>query len=152
MNRNAEAWARFGRALREARLREGLTQEQLAGEAGVSTKSVQDAEGGKVPKARMPYTLTAIAKTLGWPVGSVDAVLGGAPPPGGWQDVSVPVDEETVVGILTSAIVRATDNVTAAEIRNATQLAIDELRRRGIIRDGKHGGQEAFIQPAATGQ
>jgi hypothetical protein len=106
----------------------------VAEKADVSTKSVQDAEAGKVPKSRMPYTLAPIAMALGWPGGAVDAVLEGAEPPGGWQSVPAQVvDADLVAGVITNAIVRATDHVTAAEIRNATQLALDELRRHGLF-------------------
>lgn len=86
-----------------------------------------------MPKSRMPYTLAPIAKSLGWPVGAVDSVLDGGEPPGGWRDVQVQIDDDTIAGILTNAIVRATDNATAAEIRRATQLAMDDLRRHGFL-------------------
>lgn len=130
---NPEAWARLGRALREARERAGLTQGELAEAAGVSKKSVGDAEAGKVPRSRMPYTLAQIAKALDWPSGAVERVLDGGDPPAGWQSVSVTLDEQAVTGILTNALVRATDNVTAAEIRHATKIAVEELRRHGLL-------------------
>lgn len=135
MTRDPDAWARLGRALRAARERQGLSQAELAERAAVSTKSVQDAEAGRVPKRRMPYTLAPIAKALGWPSGAVDAVLAGAEPPGGWQDVRVEVTGDQVEAVISNAMVRAMDNVTSAEIRKATQLAIDDLRRRGLLRD-----------------
>lgn len=133
MNRDPQAWARLGRALKNARERQGTTQEDLARQAGVSSRTVHEAEGGKVPKSRMPYTLAPIARALGWPAGSVEAVLGGAEPPGGWTDIPVHVDPETVTAIIGNAMLRAADNVTAAEIRRATQIAVEELRRAGII-------------------
>ncbi|MFD9834455.1 helix-turn-helix domain-containing protein [[Kitasatospora] papulosa] len=137
MNRDPEAWARLGHALRRARDHQGLTQQELAERADVSSRSVQEAEGGKVPASRMPYTLSRIAAALGWPEGAVTAVLDGSPPPGdGWQDAPVPqrlIDEEQLAGIMTNAMVRATEHATAAEIRAATKIALDELRRHGVI-------------------
>lgn len=136
MNRDPEAWARLGRALRNAREHRGLTQSELGELAGVSGRSVQDAEGGAVPKARMPYTIGRIASALGWPEGAVDTVLEGHGPPGdGWQDMSVQqhLDEEQLAGIMTHAMVRATEHATTAEIREATRLALDELRRQGYL-------------------
>ena len=136
MNRDPKAWARLGRALRSAREHRGLTQQELGELAGTSGRSVQDAEAGKVPQARMPYTLGKIASALGWPEGAVDAVLEGAAPPGeGWRDVPapLPIDEERLEGILTNAMVRATEHATAAEIRAATKIALDELRKNGLL-------------------
>lgn len=135
MNRDPKAWARLGQALAHARQAQSLSQDEVAERASVSTASVQSAEAGKVPKSRMPYTVPAIAAALGWPDGAVDAVLNGEEPPGGWKDVSVQfvIDEEQFEAILTNAMVRATDNVTSAEIRAATKIALDELRRQGLL-------------------
>ncbi|MEU0667143.1 helix-turn-helix transcriptional regulator [Streptomyces lavendulocolor] len=134
MNRDPEMWARLGQALKQARLARGLSQAELADAAGASTASVQSAEAGVVPKARMPITYARIATALGWPPGSVEAVLNGEAPPG-WSDVSVQqqIDADVLEGVITNAMVRATDNATAAEIRAATKIALDELRRRGLI-------------------
>lgn len=133
MTQDPDTWSRLGGALRESRERQGLTQDELAVKAGVSTKSVQDAEAGKVPKSRMPYTLAPIAKALGWPAGAVDSMLAGGEPPGGWQDVGVGIEGDEVEAIFTNAMVRATNNATAAEIRNAVKIAMDDLRRRGYV-------------------
>ncbi|WP_371612919.1 helix-turn-helix domain-containing protein [Streptomyces clavifer] len=144
MNRDPQSWARLGRALRTAREHRGLTQQEVGKMADVSARSVQDAEGGAVPKARMPYTIGRIASALGWPEGGVDAVLDGGPPPGdGWQTASVQqqIDEEQLAGIITHAMVRATEHATTAEIREATRLALDELRRQGYL------GETNGVQP-----
>ncbi|MCX4622840.1 multiprotein-bridging factor 1 family protein [Streptomyces albogriseolus] len=137
MTRDPRAWARLGGALRESREREGLTQAELAQRADVSVKSVQDAEAGKVPKSRMPYTLAPIAKALGWSAGSVDSVLAGEEPPAGWRTVRVDVEAEDsqVEAIIANAMVRATDSATGAEIRKAAKIALDELRRHGYLRE-----------------
>lgn len=135
MNRDPQAWAQLGAALARARQAQGLTQEEVAERAGCSTASVQSAEAGKVPKARMPYTVTQVATALGWPAGSVEAVLDGASPPGGWKDVPVQklLDAEQVETIFAGAMVRATENATPAEIKKAARLALDELRRQGLV-------------------
>lgn len=139
MNRDPDAWARLGRALRTAREQRRLSQEELADLAGVSVGSVQSLEAGTVPKARMPITLPPVAQALGWPAGAPEAVLGGEDPPaadGEWRDVPVPqqlLDEERVAGIMTNAMVRATEHATAAEIRAATRIALDEFRRQGLF-------------------
>jgi DNA-binding XRE family transcriptional regulator len=123
--------------MQQSRLAQGMDQKELAARAGVSLGSVQNAEAGAVPKARMPYTVPAIAAALGWPAGTVDAVLEGAEPPDGWQQVSVQpiVDAERLESIMTTAIVRAMDGATGAEIKQAVKNAMDELRRQGVLRE-----------------
>ncbi|MFE9363725.1 helix-turn-helix domain-containing protein [Streptomyces sp. NPDC006978] len=136
MNRDPQSWARLGRALRTAREHRGLTQQELGELAGTSARSVQEAEGGAVPKSRMPYTIGRIASALGWPEGGVDAVLEGEAPPGdSWQDVPVQPrpDEAQWAGIMTNAMVRAMKDTPSGEIRKATELALDELRRQGYL-------------------
>ncbi|MFF9639433.1 helix-turn-helix domain-containing protein [Streptomyces bacillaris] len=140
MDRDPHAWARLGRKLKQARLAQGLKQSDIADEAGVSLASVQSAEAGTVPKSRMPITLSPIAAALGWRPGSVDVVLQGGEPyldtsEPAWRDVPVQqqIDEERLAGIMTTAMVRATEHATAAEIRAATRIALDELRRQGYL-------------------
>jgi len=135
MNRDPKAWARLGQALANARKALGLTQRELADQAGVSFNSVQNAEAGQPPKARMPQSLYPIAKALGWPDGTVDAVLGGGAPPGGWTDVSVQkqVDEARLEADITHANVRALRGASGAEIEAATKAALDVLRQHGLI-------------------
>ncbi|MFC7929129.1 helix-turn-helix domain-containing protein [Streptomyces cinereoruber] len=135
MNRDPEAWARLGQALTTSRQAQRLTQDELAERAGVSLGSVKNAEAGVVPKARMPYTVPAIARALGWPDGAVDAVLEGDGPPGEWGDVSVQqsVDIERLEADLTHANVRVLGGATGAEIEAATKAALDVLRQHGVI-------------------
>ncbi|MFD3535194.1 helix-turn-helix domain-containing protein [Streptomyces sp. NPDC058664] len=135
MNRDPKAWARLGQALATARKTLGLTQRDLAEQAGVSLNSVQNAESGQSPKARMPQSIYPIARALGWPDGAVDAVLGGGAPPGGWGDVSVQkqVDEARLEADLTYANVRALTGATGGEIEAATKAALDVLRQHGLI-------------------
>jgi DNA-binding XRE family transcriptional regulator len=136
MNRDPQTWARLGQALRNAREHLGHSQDELAALAHVSTASVQSAEAGTVPKSRMPFTLASIARALGWPQGAVDEVLAGAEPPGSqWRDVPVQqqLDAEQLAGIMTNAMVRATSKTTSDEIKEATRIALDELRRHGYL-------------------
>lgn len=135
MNRDPQAWARLGAALARARQAKGLTQEEVAERADCSIASVQSAESGRVPKARMPYTVTQVATALGWPAGTVEAVLDGADPPGGWKDVPVQalLDAEQVETIFAGAMVRATTSTTPAEIKKAVRIALDEMRRQGLV-------------------
>jgi transcriptional regulator with XRE-family HTH domain len=81
MNGSPEDWARLGAALRAARQYRGFSQGEVAEQAQVSLVSVQNAEAGRPPRARMPYTLAPTARVLGWPAGTVDEVLRGGPVP-----------------------------------------------------------------------
>lgn len=148
LNKDPKAWQRLGRALREARERRGTSQEELATEAGVSKGAVQAVEAGRVPKSRMPQTLAPIARALGWPAGGVELVLAGSEPPGGWQDIRVEIADEEVAAILTNAMVRATDNATATEIRKAAEIAVADLRRRGFLAELNDAHQNESNQNA----
>ncbi|MGW0914684.1 hypothetical protein ACWD1Z_23445 [Streptomyces sp. NPDC002784] len=77
---DAEAWSKLGRALRESREGGGHSRKALAGMAGVSEKSIQVAEEGRVPRGRMPQSIPRIAEGLGWPAGAVEQILSGADP------------------------------------------------------------------------
>lgn len=142
MNRDPHAWARLGQAIQQARMAQRLSQAQLAERAEVSLASVQNAEGGKPPKGRMPYTLPPIVAALGWPAGAIDSVLDGDDPPGGWRDIPArpPLDSDMVESVMTNAMVRATHGTTSAEIRAAVKIAVDALRDAGVLRetDGVH--------------
>lgn len=134
-----EAWARLGRALRQDRQQRGFTQRKLAALANVSVPALADAEGGRVPKSRMPYSLAKIAAALGWPAGSVEEVLGGAPPPRDW---TVGLAPSMVEKVLTQAIVQATSAVTAAEIRTAVAIALHEFRDAGMLAESGQIGYD----------
>lgn len=135
MNRDPKAWARLGQALATARKALRITQRELAEQAGVSFNSVQNAEAGQPPKARMPQSIYPIARALGWPDGAVESVLEGGSPPGDWADVSVQkqVDEARLEADLTHANVRALRGASGAEIEAATKAALDVLRQHGLI-------------------
>lgn len=135
MNRDPQAWARLGKAIAAKRQAEGLRQEDLATKAGVALGSVQNAEAGKVPKARMPQSLYPIVKALGLPDSWIDDVLADRIPPDNWRDVDVQsvVDEERLEADITNAFVRATEQTPSAEIKAATKAALDVLRQHGLI-------------------
>lgn len=129
-----QAWARLASALRAAREARQWTQAELADRAKVSARAVQDAERGRPPRLRMPYTLTPIARELGWPAGTVDTILAGGAAPG-WENAATRsgVDRRVLEAVITSAITRAVDNATSIEIRRAVALALEELARAGLV-------------------
>ncbi|MDT0306829.1 helix-turn-helix transcriptional regulator [Streptomyces sp. DSM 44917] len=135
MNRDPRAWQRLSRALREARGHKGLTQADLASLAGVSLAAVGAAEKGEPPEKRMPPTLPKIARALGWPAGAIETILEGADPPGGWTEPAARLDAGLVETVMTQAMVTATNQATAAEIRRAVTIAVDELRRHGVLNE-----------------
>lgn len=74
MNRD---WDVLGRAIKARREELGLTTQQaLADAAGVTRQSVQSLESGK-QRSRMPATIPAIEKSLGWEPGSAARILSG---------------------------------------------------------------------------
>ncbi|MFB7938782.1 helix-turn-helix domain-containing protein [Streptomyces sp. NPDC056049] len=134
MNRDPHAWARLAKALGATRAAAGMRQEDLARKAGVSLGSVQNAESGIPPKARMPQSLYPIVRALGLPDTWIDDTLEGESSDG-WRDVDVQsvVDEERLEADLTSAFVRASDKATGPEIREGVKAALDVLRQHGLI-------------------
>ncbi|MFJ5728762.1 helix-turn-helix domain-containing protein [Streptomyces paradoxus] len=72
-----EAWVKLGRTIRQHREEAGLSRRALAEKAGVSEKSIQVAEEGRVPRGRMPQSLSRIEEALGWAPGSSIAILKG---------------------------------------------------------------------------
>lgn len=73
--RDPEAWARLGRTIREHREEAGYSRRALAAKAGVSEKSIQVAEEGRVPRGRMPQSLGRIGEALGWMPGAYISIL-----------------------------------------------------------------------------
>ncbi|WP_405769357.1 helix-turn-helix domain-containing protein [Actinacidiphila glaucinigra] len=136
MNSDPAAWARLGQIIRDARASRGWTQEELAGRAGVSSRSIQETEYGRAPLRRMPPTLGRISKALEWPSGTIEAVLDGGVPPGWAEPEERPLaSAEQVSAIILRAALQSTDNVTAAEMRKLTALVVDELRQLGLVAD-----------------
>ncbi|MFH9134403.1 helix-turn-helix transcriptional regulator [Streptomyces sp. NPDC017524] len=80
LTRDPVAWARLGKAIRATRESQGLSRNALAVAAGVSEKSIQVAEEGRIPRARWPQSLTLIERALGWDPGNMQTILGGGSP------------------------------------------------------------------------
>lgn len=74
-----DEWARVGAAVRERREGLGLTQLQLATQAGVSESMVRVLETARRTSYR-GGNLRAIARALNWPDDAIDRVLAGRPP------------------------------------------------------------------------
>ncbi|MEU0354931.1 helix-turn-helix transcriptional regulator [Streptomyces cyaneofuscatus] len=132
----SEDYEALGRAVREARVRQGMTQTQLAEVAGVSRATLQNLErGGKLRS----LNLVKIESVLGWAPGSVQALLeGGAPSPiEKMPEVvgasSAALSEEELAQAVTSAMVATVDTVTAAEIREVARRMVEDLKQRGIL-------------------
>ncbi|RPK56184.1 anaerobic benzoate catabolism transcriptional regulator [Streptomyces sp. ADI96-02] len=132
----SEDYEALGRAVREARIRQGMTQTQLAEVAGVSRATLQNLErGGRLRS----LNLVKIESVLGWAPGSVQALLeGGAPSP--IEEMpeavgasSVTLSEEELAQAVTSAMVATVDTVTAAEIREVARRMVEDLKQRGIL-------------------
>lgn len=73
-------WAALGVALRERRAVLRLTQEELAGLAGVHAGTVKNYEAGKRAYDKIPKGALQIERALGWASGSVLAILNGGEP------------------------------------------------------------------------
>ena len=69
------AWTRLGDRVAAARVAAGFrTREAFAAHAGISSRTLGDVERGR-RESYDPATLAAIEHALGWPSGSVDAML-----------------------------------------------------------------------------
>lgn len=69
-------WERLGRALRAARLSEGVSQEDMATELGVGRSTIQKIERGHA-FGKPTLAIRAYARRVGWTEESVDRVLAG---------------------------------------------------------------------------
>lgn len=78
----------LGAAVREARLRSGLSQNAAAERAGLHVLTWRAVEHGR--RVAQPLTLSQVEKAVRWPAGTCQAVLGGGQPP---QAGSGPAEE-----------------------------------------------------------
>ncbi|MDF6043214.1 helix-turn-helix domain-containing protein [Streptomyces sp. JH14] len=123
--RDPEAWAKLGARIREHREEAGYSRRVLAEKAGVSEKSIQVAEEGRVPRGRMPQSLSRIERALGWPPGAYLSVLLGKPlvrtsgreveaeiePPNASDRIDVPVpDAAAAFRLIDARVVEATQS------------------------------------------
>ncbi|MFF9625411.1 multiprotein-bridging factor 1 family protein [Streptomyces griseosporeus] len=74
-----EDWARLGEVIRKSRDRQGYSRKRLSEMSGISEKSIQLTEEGRVP-TRWPKTVDALAAALEWKPGLVKKVLDGYDP------------------------------------------------------------------------
>lgn len=78
-----EAWAALGHAIRDDRMRQGLSQEQLAERVRakglrVTSRSIRNMEAGVVPKrGKKPPSLEPTVAALDWQPGWTDRILAG---------------------------------------------------------------------------
>ncbi|MDX2552786.1 hypothetical protein [Streptomyces stelliscabiei] len=71
-----EDWARLGVRVRESREAQGYSRKRLSEMAGLSEKSIQLTEEGRVP-TRWPKSLHVLEDALGWKVGRMVEILDG---------------------------------------------------------------------------
>lgn len=74
-----EDWARLGEVIRKSREQQGYSRKRLAEMSGVSEKSIQLAEEGRVP-TRWPKSIDALVAALEWVPGTDKRVLDGYDP------------------------------------------------------------------------
>lgn len=74
-----EDWARLGDAIRKSRGEQGLSRKKLSELSGISEKSIQITEEGRVP-TRWPKSLDALEVALGWVPGLMMKILDGVDP------------------------------------------------------------------------
>lgn len=74
-----QKWFRLGRALADARKAAGLTQVEVASAIGASRQPIQAIERGRGFE-KITGTMRSYARLVGWPEGSIEAVLAGGEP------------------------------------------------------------------------
>jgi len=79
MGRVEYDWTHLASAIRQRRDQIGMTQQQVAENAAVSTMTVRNLEAARA-YTRLPPSLGAVERALGWEHGSAQAVLAGGEP------------------------------------------------------------------------
>ena len=74
-------WQRVGDAVKDRRLALGWTQQEAADRSGVSLATWRLVESAGRERFQ-ELTLRGLARGLGWPVGAIDQLRAGGPPPG----------------------------------------------------------------------
>jgi DNA-binding XRE family transcriptional regulator len=117
-------------AVREARTRLGMTQNQLADAAGVARATLQALERGDAVR---PASVIKVEPVLGWPGGTGQTILRGEAAPAGVAAGAplslASLSESDLVRAISAALVAVADSLTAAEIREISQAAAAELKR-----------------------
>jgi transcriptional regulator with XRE-family HTH domain len=163
MDRNPQAWAELGKAIREDRERQSLTRDELAARViarggSITTRSIASLEKGVVPKKRdKPPTLGPTIAALGWPLGAEDRILAGESPEavlrGTGHEPQAPAapgrsPRETALELLPS-VYAFSRSAVAAGASLALRDTFDELAQRIIESIPARGGGGAALGLAA---
>jgi DNA-binding XRE family transcriptional regulator len=132
---DAEPLRRLAGLIAQRRVDLGMNKIDMARTAGLTITTYSKVEAGLSVR---DVTYAKIEPILGWALGSCRAVLdGGEPVPVSSSEVPgvviAAIPEEDLSQAVTSAMVAVADNLTAAEIREISRRAMEELKRRGVI-------------------
>lgn len=106
----------FGRIVREARLRQDMSQADLARRAGVNASSVSRAEGGVVQPTEA--TVISLANALGLDINRCLLAAGYAP------------KDARSINTVAASRRDGYDNSLPPDVLEAVEVILDELRRR----------------------
>lgn len=129
------AAAALAGAVQGRRLQLNLSIIRAASTAGLSKDTWKRVERAEPVR---DITYSKIEDVLGWTQGSIAEILGGGSPtliePAGGDGITFArIPEEDIGQAVTGAMVAVADNLTAAEIREVSRLAVEELKRRGLV-------------------
>ncbi|RLU79273.1 hypothetical protein CTZ27_37150 [Streptomyces griseocarneus] len=138
---DAPALDQLAAHITQRRLQLGLNKIDVARAAKLTITTYSRLEDGKSVR---DATYGKVEPVLGWAPGSCRAALDGAPPtvveplgpPGAYFSPVAPGDLARDVEQAVQDAAVAVTEMSAAEIRALKQRVVDELRRRGRIRDG----------------
>ncbi|KUL59627.1 helix-turn-helix domain-containing protein [Streptomyces albidoflavus] len=131
--------ARLARYVKDRRLELGLARKLAAAHAGMSKDTWRRVEEGE-PVREMSYA--KMDPVLGWAPGSTASVLAGEEPvatrpaetPGAEISEVPPADRDSRArDAIRLAAISTAGGLTAEEIRELSDRAVQELRERGII-------------------
>ncbi|SHL74443.1 helix-turn-helix domain-containing protein [Streptomyces yunnanensis] len=122
-------WKALATELRQARHEQMLTMNDLAVRSDVTRSTLHSLEQG-TERSRIPSSLSKVEQGLGWPTGRAMEILTGKPTPAtGGGSVSAEEIERSV----SYAAIAVMDDMTSAQIKELARLAVEDLRRRGVI-------------------
>ncbi len=141
-------WARFGRAVKAARLAREMTQDDLARAVNVGLSTIQTLERGAREYAKVTATHNAVAKAVGWAEGSVEAVLSGGEPTvvastGGPALPASPVSPAGEVDdLLDDLTERVRQALLGGKVEDATAIELDSEDQGDVVLIWKRGEQQ----------
>lgn len=128
MKWSPEDWARLGALIRKSREQQGYSRKRLSEMSGVSEKSIQLIEEGRVP-TRWPKSLDTLEEALGWGSGWMARVLDGHDPQSALLDnSSTPAGGAPVVHEGAAVNARLTVDARAAMIASLPEPVRRRLR------------------------